>query len=105
MVAESSACQTSRKAYNKANYHSINFSMKFDGLFIGIDRYASPDVNWLGCAKRDAVALHALFADTFSEQPLLLVDERATKTEIISSLDALSKKVGEDDLVVIAFSG
>ena len=34
------------------------------GLFIGIDRYASTKVNWLSCAKRDAVALHALFTDT-----------------------------------------
>jgi helicase len=39
--------------------------MTLHGLFLGIDRYASPDVNWLACAKRDAVALHALFTDTF----------------------------------------
>lgn len=78
--------------------------MTLHGLFLGIDRYASPDVNWLACAKRDAVALHALFTDTFGGRTVLLTDEEATKNEIISSLDALSK-VHKDDLVVIAFSG
>jgi helicase len=34
------------------------------GLFIGIDRYMSPMVNELSCARRDAVALEALFSDT-----------------------------------------
>jgi hypothetical protein len=31
----------------------------FKGLFIGIDRYASTEINWLSCAARDAIALHA----------------------------------------------
>jgi hypothetical protein len=39
--------------------------MAFRGLFIGIDGYASTDVNWLSCARRDATALDALFMDTF----------------------------------------
>jgi hypothetical protein len=43
--------------------------MAFRGLFIGIDRYASTDVNWLSCARRDATALHALFMDTFGGAP------------------------------------
>ena len=34
--------------------------MAFKGLFIGIDRYDSPEINWLSCANRDAKALHAL---------------------------------------------
>jgi helicase len=33
--------------------------MAFKGLFIGIDRYDSPEINWLSCANRDAKALHA----------------------------------------------
>jgi hypothetical protein len=35
--------------------------MAFKGLFIGIDRYVSAEINWLSCATRDATALHALF--------------------------------------------
>jgi helicase len=30
--------------------------MAFKGLFIGIDRYASTEINWLSCASRDARA-------------------------------------------------
>jgi hypothetical protein len=32
--------------------------MAFHGLFIGIDRFASPRINELNCARRDGVALH-----------------------------------------------
>ena len=38
--------------------------MPFKGLFIGIDRYASPGIDWLSCARRDAAALDGLFTDT-----------------------------------------
>jgi helicase len=48
--------------------------MAFHGLFIGVDRYASRHINWLSCAKRDAVALEALFADTLGGTTTLLTD-------------------------------
>jgi hypothetical protein len=48
----------------------------FKGLFIGIDRYASTEINWLNCASRDAIALHALFTDTLGGDATLLADER-----------------------------
>jgi hypothetical protein len=51
--------------------------MAFRGLFIGIDRYASTDVNWLSCARRDATAQHALFMDTFGGAGELLTDTEA----------------------------
>jgi helicase len=38
--------------------------MTFHGVFVGIDRYRSPHINWLSCARRDAIALEALFGDT-----------------------------------------
>ncbi len=56
--------------------------MAFRGLFIGIDRYASPGVNWLSCAGRDARALHALFTDSFGGETTLLLDDQATVAEI-----------------------
>ncbi len=34
--------------------------MKFQGVFVGIDRYQSDGINWLSSAARDATALHAL---------------------------------------------
>lgn len=78
--------------------------MGFRGLFIGIDRYASPDVNELRCARRDAVALEALFADTLGGAATLLTDKEATRARIESEFAALATS-DADDTVVIAFSG
>ena len=50
----------------------------FRGLFIGVDRYASPGINWLSCARRDAMALHGLFSDSIGGEAALLTDAEAT---------------------------
>lgn len=78
--------------------------MAFYGLFIGIDNCASPQVSELRYAKRDAVALHALFTDTFGGETTLLTDEQATRSQIEEHLQRL---VGctADDVVVLSFSG
>jgi len=78
--------------------------MAFKGLFIGIDRYASPEINWLSCAKRDATALHALFTDTLGGETMLLTDEQATVAAIRERFEQLAT-CSPDDVVVIAFSG
>lgn len=61
------------------------------GPFVGIDRYASQRVNWLSCAKRDVVALHALFTDTLGGDSLLLTDEEATRAKIEGHFQILSQ--------------
>ncbi len=53
--------------------------MAFRGLFIGIDRYASTGIDELTCARRDAVALEALFSDTLGGTTRLLADGDATR--------------------------
>jgi len=78
--------------------------MAFKGLFIGIDRYASPGIEWLSCSGRDAMALHALFADTLGGDTTLLMDEEATLSTIRERFEHLAT-VDPDDVVVIAFSG
>src|SRR5438445_12184350 len=78
--------------------------MVLHGLFIGIDRYASPSINWLSCARRDAVALHSLFTDTLGGNTKLLVDKEATRSAIELEFDKLAK-CKNDDLVVVSFSG
>ena len=78
--------------------------MGFRGLFIGIDRYTSPQINWLSCARRDAVALEALFADTLGGCSTLLTDAEATRQRIEAEFSALAGCETED-MVVIAFSG
>lgn len=68
----------------------------FHGLFIGIDRCASPLISWLTCAKRDAEALHALFADTLGETAaVLLTDENATRAAIGEQFEHRLRTVGE----------
>ncbi len=78
--------------------------MTFKGLFIGIDRYKSPHINWLSCAKRDAVALHSLFSDNVEGSLVLLTDDQATRSNIRSEFEKLFK-CNEEDVVFIAFSG
>jgi len=78
--------------------------MKFHGLFVGVDRYASPSVNWLSCARRDAVALHALFSDTFESEAVLLTDQDATRAAIERQFATLAE-CDEEDFVVVTFSG
>jgi helicase len=78
--------------------------MTFKGLFIGIDRYVSPEINWLSCANRDATALHALFTDSLGGETTLLTDGQATTAAIRECFDRLAAS-DPDDVVVIAFSG
>jgi replicative superfamily II helicase len=78
--------------------------MAFKGLFIGVDRYASTEINWLSCASRDATALHALFSDTLGGETTLLRDGQATVAAIQECFERLTGS-GPDDVVVIAFSG
>ncbi|MER2508262.1 MAG: DEAD/DEAH box helicase [Amaricoccus sp.] len=78
--------------------------MAFRGLFIGIDRYKSADINELSCARRDAVALDALFADTLGGTTVLLTDADATYERIAGEFAAL-EMCSPDDTAVIGFSG
>jgi replicative superfamily II helicase len=78
--------------------------MAYKGLFIGIDRYSSPDINWLNCAKNDAFALHALFSDNLEGESTILVDEDATRLSIKESFEKL-QQCEKEDVVIIGFSG
>ena len=64
--------------------------MAYLGLFVGVDRYASPDISWLSSAARDATALYALFGDTFgAEHSRLLTDGAATRASIQEEFERL----------------
>jgi helicase len=78
--------------------------MALQGLFVGIDRYVSPAINWLSCARRDAVALYSLFTDNLGGNTKLLTDKDATRAAIEAEFNRL-EKCKEDDLVVVSFSG
>lgn len=78
--------------------------MVYRGLFIGIDRYSSIDIDELSCAVRDATALHALFADTLGDGGVLLSDNTATRQSIQNQFEDLMR-CDENDIVVITYSG
>ena len=59
------------------------------GVFIGIDRYGSTAINWLSCARRDAVALEALFGDTLGGTTVLVTDEEATRARIAAEFEGV----------------
>jgi helicase len=76
----------------------------FRGLFIGIDRYVSAGIEELTCARRDAIALEALFSDTLGGSTILLTDSDGTRERIEAAFADLAR-CGLEDTVVIAFSG
>ncbi|SDI89782.1 Replicative superfamily II helicase [Frankineae bacterium MT45] len=77
----------------------------FRGVFIGIDRYDSPEIGNLASAARDATALHALFSDNLGGACTLITDSDATTRRLRDELDALAHICTDDDFVVISFSG
>lgn len=78
---------------------------QFHGLFIGINRYQSPEISNLASAVRDATALHALFSDNLGSNCQLLTDSEATTSRLRSELHELQGSSTPNDVVVIAFSG
>jgi hypothetical protein len=78
--------------------------MAFYGLFIGINRHASNKINELSFARRDAVALHALFTDMLGGDTKLFTDDQATRAVIEEELGRLAA-CADDDVIVISFSG
>ena len=73
------------------------------GLFVGIDKYAPP-ITRLSCARHDAEALAALFADTIRGETIVLADHEATRDKMEAGLADLGR-ADPDDLVIVSFSG
>lgn len=74
--------------------------------FVGAGKFADPNIGDLIGATRDAVALHALFADSLPDcNTALLVDEAATVANIRAALRSTLYAAHEDDVVVFSFSG
>jgi sulfatase modifying factor 1 len=79
-------------------------------LLIGISKYANPDLN-LSFAAADAQALSKVLLDPEvgaykPENVRLLVDEQATRKNVVSALTTwLGNRVTEDDSVLVFYSG
>jgi Caspase domain len=81
-------------------------------LGIGIDVYASPNLRPLRNAVRDVEAVVALLAEGYqfaqpgeSDQTQLLLNEEATRQNIIAHLDEYAQLVKAPDNLVIYFAG
>lgn len=77
---------------------------QFHGLFMGVDRCGSPNIQELRYAEQDAVALHALFADNLGAGGELLVGGAVTRPEIERRFKQLAEAHPED-VVIVSFSG
>jgi len=79
---------------------------KFHGIFIGIDKYQSPEITELNCCAKDAEVLWALSKDTFPQGEFKkLINREATFSNISKTFDDIIEKVSDEDLVVFHFSG
>src|ERR1700722_20273030 len=82
------------------------FDMSFLATFVGVGKYVDPDIRDLVGCTRDAIALHALFADTFPDsKPNLLIDYGATSANIRKALQETLGAATSDDVVIFSFSG
>jgi hypothetical protein len=80
--------------------------MGTNALFIGINKHQDPTVRELRGAKRDAVALHALFLDALADiDATLLTDADATCARITEALHRVLLDAGPNDVVIVSFSG
>jgi helicase len=71
---------------------------------MGVDRYASADIQELRYAEQDAIALHSLFADNLGDGGELLIGAAATRADIEQRFQRLAT-VDPGDVVVVSFSG
>lgn len=80
--------------------------MTIKAVFIGINKHFDPSIPELSGAKRDAMALWALFSDTIDDlAPSLLVDEAATNAEVRQAIIGTLDAAMPDDVIVISFAG
>lgn len=74
--------------------------------FVGIDRHAAPDVRDLSGARRDALALGCLFANSVPNvRSKVLCDEDATVSAVRDAIAYTLGAAGPEDTVVFSFSG
>ncbi|WP_202899199.1 DEAD/DEAH box helicase [Methylocapsa aurea] len=80
--------------------------MAVRAIFVGINKHRDPAIPELGGARRDAMTLWALFTDTVDGMTArLLVDDRATHTEVSQAILGTLSTAQEDDVIVISFAG
>ena len=80
--------------------------MPLKAVFVGVNRYLDPAIPELCGARRDAMALWALFTDTIEGLATRrLIDEEATHSEVSDAILGTLEGAQEDDVIVITFAG
>src|SRR5882672_2509590 len=80
--------------------------MALIGRFIGVNKYQDPDIRDLTGARRDALALWALFTDTIPDiNSELIIDEKANVASIKTALKETLEQATSDDSVILFYSG
>lgn len=59
----------------------------------------------LNVSNQDAKTMKVLYDSNGNAEVRLLTDKQATKTDVISTIDRLFTKAGEDDAIIMFFSG
>jgi len=73
---------------------------------IGVGKHSDKSIRELVGARRDALALDALFRDTMPGAVCtLLTDADATATAILNTMSETLQNSGTDDVVIFCFSG
>ncbi|HEX8271532.1 MAG TPA: DEAD/DEAH box helicase [Longimicrobiaceae bacterium] len=80
--------------------------MAHHAVFIGIDKHSDPHIPELTGARRDALALSAIFLDSIPGlDATRLVDEGATGEAIRAALERTLGDAEPDDTVIVTYSG
>jgi len=83
-------------------FHSLLFGKGY-ALIIGIDKY--DNINGLQGATNDANAMDKLMAKYDIDNRTILLDDKANKKAILSSLEKISKSISRGDKFYMFFSG
>lgn len=80
--------------------------MTTKAVFVGINKQIDPTIPELTGAKRDALALWALFMDTLPDlSARLLIDQDATKDAVSSAILQTLENATDEEVVIITFAG
>lgn len=72
---------------------------------VGLENYASSDINPLPCSKGDARSMARFFHKYNNSEVFMLLDKNATRNHIIRVLKAQFAKSTERDEIIFAYSG
>lgn len=79
--------------------------MRLFGIFIGIDHYEDDRIPTLRYAVNDAKTLYGIFSSSLECEAQIFTEQDATTKSIKQAITAISRKVSEEDAVILYFSG